>query len=115
MKLVTGLSTNPNQLFRVPLDDGSIVKLTIKYKSRPGAWFLDVEYKSFTLRGKKLFNSLNVLRQYKNIIPFGLNVVCPEGTEPILINDFSSGRCTLNVLTASEVEELESAYKDANA
>ena len=115
MITISGLSSLPNQIFRVPLEDGSIVKFQLVYKPSIQMWFIDIEYNNFNVKGMRVVNLLNMLTQYINIIPFGLYVEISDGTEPLLINDFSSKRVILNILTQAEVQELDQAYMDANA
>ena len=115
MIVVSGLSSQPDQVFRTPLADGSVVKCTLRFLPRAQMWFIDVEYEDMFIKGLRLCNSLNLLRQYQNVLPFGIYVKVADGTEPLLVNDLQSGRVTINFLTAEEVAQLEQAYKDSNA
>jgi hypothetical protein len=114
MITIQGLSSNPIQTFQTVSEDGSIIDITIRYHASSSMWFANISTEDFTVNGLRLCASNNLLRQYKNIIDFGLLVSAPEGTEPILINDFATGRCTLNILSAADVVQLESLYVEAN-
>jgi hypothetical protein len=93
---VVSIQPTPDQLFRVPLSDGSIIYFRLLFKPRIPAFFVNLEWKTFSLNGIKLANVLNLLGKFKNI-PFGLNVDLTDGTEPYLIDDFTTGRATFNV------------------
>ena len=107
MKQLTGLTAAPNQTFSHPLPDGETVFFSLRYAPSSQMFFLSLEVGEFEAKNIRLCNNANILRQYKNILNFGLFVEVSDGYEPFLINDFVSGRCTLNVLTAEEVEQLE--------
>ena len=112
MRVIIGLTSDPVQIFRFPLDNGELVTFTIQFKSAVQMWFIDVEYNDFVAKGLRLNNNTNMLFQYSNIIPFGLYVEIADGTEPFLINDLQSGRVQINVLTETEVNNLEDFFKE---
>ncbi len=114
MRVITGLTSDPIQIFRFPLDNGQLVKFTIQFKPAVQMWFIDLEYNSFIIRGLRLNNNTNMFCQYKNIIPFGLYIEIADGTEPFLINDLQSERVKINVLTQTEVDRLEEFFQDQN-
>lgn len=115
MRILTGLTAQPIQTVRASLDTGERVKLTFSFRPAVGMWFLDIEYRSRRWRGLRMNNNLNLLRQWKNVIPFGIAIFAPEFTEPLLINDLSTRRVRIGILTKAEVATLEQAYEDANA
>jgi hypothetical protein len=114
MIYLNGINSSPSQTFRSALLDGSIVSFTIKFKASNSMWFLDIEYGSFIVKGLRICNNVNLLCQYKNIIPFGLFVQVDDGTEPFLLNDFQTGRVKLNILSSAEVNQLEDVIKETN-
>ncbi len=48
-----------------------------------------------------------MLRQFRNIIPFGLACVIADGFEPVYQDDFTSGRASLYLLNEADVAEVE--------
>lgn len=97
------ISDDPNQHLRTPLEDGTNVSLTLRYYPFSERWSVDVKYKDFELNGQKVFNSLNMLYQFSQQIPFGINITVVGGGEPFLIGDFQSGRAQLFILNSEEV------------
>lgn len=114
MKTINGLNSGPLQTFRVPLDNGEIIKFTINYRPAVQMWFLALEYNTFIVKGLRIVKSLNMLSQYMNIIPFGLYVEIGDQSEPLLINDFASQRVKLNLLDETEVDSLQNFYQELN-
>lgn len=106
---ITGLTQNAIQKFRIndPNGGGEII-MRLAYRPRVQRWFIDIEFGSFILNGFKLTRGPNVLYKWSNIIPFGLTVNVADDFEPFVINDFSSERVKLFLLTTAEVEEVES-------
>ena len=72
------------------------------------AWFIEeLSYGDFIVQGMRISNNLNILRQFKNQIPFGLACVSVNEREPMLQEDFNSGNSKLYILTSEEVEAYE--------
>lgn len=109
---LTGLTSQPTQTFRTNIDTGDPITINLKYKASTQMWFLDVTYQDITINGLRVCNVLNLLQQYSRILPFGIYVQIPSGdkSEPFLINDFSTGRVVLNILDATEVDQIEAGY-----
>ena len=68
---------------------------------------MDVEYQGSIARGIKIVRGPNILTRSKNTLPFGLSVTVADNYEPFLINDFSSGRVKMFLLTSAEVQEID--------
>ena len=113
MKLLDAINTEPRQRIRHTLPDGSLLILSLRYGPAVRMWFLDVEWKEFSMKGIRLCLSLNLLQQYSNLIPFGIGLNAPQGVEPRLASDFSSGRVKLFVLNKREVAAITNAYEVA--
>lgn len=107
MKQITGLKASPNQTFNIPdPDSGAIIQFTLYYRPRVRRWFFDITYKDYVLKGSKIVISPNLLYQYFRVIPFGLACISTDNVEPVIINDFSSERCFLYLLTTVERDQI---------
>jgi hypothetical protein len=115
MQQITNLSDEADQLTKVVLADGSVVTFELTYISAIERWAFSVVHTTLTLNGSILCAGPNVLRDFRNIIPFGLGCYSTDGADPFYIEDFLSGRITLYVLDASEVAFFESAVFGAGA
>ena len=111
MFVITGLSTVPTQKFQTSLADGTVAYFTLTYRPRIGFWYLDVKYLSREYNGFKLANVPNLLQQFDLNLPFGVFISVSDGGEPVLINDFISGRCQFCVLEAADLVLLDDAYQ----
>ncbi len=108
MQQLNNLSNDAFQLVTYVLDDGTTVQLTFSYRPGIGRWTMDLVHEDLTLAGINLCVFPNILRQWKNIIPFGMAIISNNGLDPIQPNDFVDGIVTVNMLTAEEVQQVES-------
>lgn len=115
MKLITGLSSQPFQRFQTSLDDGTTVYFRLEFSARTSYWYLDVTYGTKIVKGLKISSVLNILEQFTNIFPFGVQVYTQDGTEPILINDFYTGRCKFYILNSDDVGLRTMYYTDSTS
>lgn len=109
MFIIQNLTTAPLQKQTLILPDGSSTTMTIYFVPLQYAWFItSLTYKNFTVNGLRLTVSPNMLRQFKNKIPFGLGCFANNvSREPTLQQDFSSGAFSLYILSKAEVDAYE--------
>lgn len=115
MKNINILTSDPSQNFTIILDDGSKVNMTINYYSQAQLWACSLTHTSLItasnpngqLNNFSLTTSLNMLRDLRGIIPFGLQLQTIDGYEPVFINDFSSGRAQLFILNSDDISDIE--------
>lgn len=107
---VDKLTADPSQQYTLVTDDGNTIPFALQFLPRQQAWKFDIAYGSLTLRGAMLTCSPNIMRQYKNIVPFGMSVISNDALDPSYIDDFTSGRISIYLLDAAEVAGIESAY-----
>ncbi len=109
MKLISNLSDEADQVAKVVLADGSVVAFEFFYLAAIERWAFSVSHPDIEMDRSILCAGPNVLRDFRNIIPFGLGCYSTDGADPFYIEDFASGRITLYVLDASEVAFFEGA------
>lgn len=107
MRLIENLSADPRQNVKVVLEDGSIVDITLRYFETQRGWFYDIQYGTFINYNRRLVTSPNMLRQFRDILPFGIACVVNDGKEPVFLDDFSTKRVVVYFLTAEEVLDVE--------
>lgn len=106
MYIVQQITTAPYQQMTLILQDGTSLSMTIYFVPMQQAWFINnLTYKTFILNGLRITVSPNMLNQFRNQIPFGLACYSKNNREPSLQEDFSSGNCTLYLLSQEEVNQ----------
>ncbi len=113
MKRIDNLTDARSQITRIPLDDGTLVTFTVTFNATTERWYVDIEHEDFVTRGVAITVAPNILRAFRGTIPFGLACTTTDGVDPILIDDFISGRATLFVLNSTEVGEVETTIMGA--
>jgi hypothetical protein len=88
---LTNLTVAPNQTANAVLADGSIVTLTFIYRPAVQRWTVDVSYPkgNFLFKGMGLSTFPNLLRTWRYVIPFGLQVSTVDGTDPFMASDLA--------------------------
>lgn len=110
MITLTEITDDPNQEFTVQLEDNSSFTMQLEFLDQQEQWSLNISNipnSSKIINGVKVVSSINLLRQFQRIIPFGILIETKEGDDPFQIDDFSTGRATFNILNADEVEEID--------
>ncbi len=111
MKIVNGIQDTGHQRFQIASDTGINIEITLRFLPTTNNWIAGIVYGDFEVSGLRLYNAFNVLHQYNKIIPFGLYVRVEDGGEPFLLNDFTSKRVTLGILTKDEVSRVANIYE----
>lgn len=106
----TALSNEPKQQITKILDDNSRVIFTFEYKPNQLGWFFGFEYGDYNYQNIRLVTSYNILRAYREYLPFGLRCETLDGEEPMDLNDFASGYATVYLLTPADIEAIEGNY-----
>ena len=109
MNLIQNITNDAYQTQTLILESGQAVDVTMRFVPLQYGWFItEISYGTFTLTGLRICVSPNMLRQFKNQIPFGLACYANSASrEPTQQQDFSSGAFSLYILTQAEVFEYE--------
>lgn len=107
MNRIESINSNPRQNLAVVLDDGSKITLTIHYSTNQRGWYYEISYGDKILNNRRIVTSPNMLRQFRNILPFGLACSTKDGYEPVFIDDFNNERASLYILNEEDVISVE--------
>ncbi len=108
MLLIKEITEDPRQKHTLILPDGSQFAMSLEFKPLQLGWFVtNFTYGDFIINNFRIVTLPNMLRQWKNRLRFGLGCFTNDTSEPTQIQDFSSGRAKLYVLTAEEVDQYE--------
>lgn len=107
MQIIETLTSYPNQLHQLVLDNGDTAEFRLYFSIRQLCWYFDLSYNGIIINGAKVVLSPNTLRQYKKILPFGIAFFSDGMAEPFQVTDFADGTIQMGILNAEEVEQLE--------
>lgn len=106
--VIDNLTGFANQVSQLQLPDGSVASMSLLYNGTTERWTMNVTYGNFTCNSIGVCCYPNILRQWKNVIPFGIACATADETDPFDVNDFLTKRAVLYLLTESDVSSVES-------
>lgn len=106
----TSLTDSPRQEITMLLDDNSRVVFNFEYKSNQLGWFFGFKYEDINYQNIRLTTSYNILRAYRNYLPFGLRCDTQDLEEPTDITDFKTNYASVYLLTKEDVQAVEGNY-----
>lgn len=109
MKKISGLTNDPKQQLAIVVDGYDALTLTLEYKSQQYAWYMSVVWGDFSIYGERVAVSYNLLRQFKDILPFGLAVSGIEAMDPLFKDSWLSAN-SLYLLDATDLATVEDLY-----
>lgn len=110
MLYINKITSSPNQLLTLTGIPGYQIAMTLQFMPRTQQWVMGLSYPGFAARGLAVVGGLNLLRQWKNVIPFGISCVCSDGLDPYQVSDFANQRANLYLLNKSDVEQIETEW-----
>ena len=82
-------------------------ELSLRFCDVTSCWVYSIAKGDFVVQNARFCVSPNILRQYSNVINFGLMVYATDLIDPYLQIDFTSGRIAVYVLNEQEVKDIE--------
>ncbi len=108
MRLVTQVSDDFKQAFRITTEDNITFDFSLSYNENRQGWFWGLTYNNITINGQGLVIDPSFLRRFKAYLPFGMACKADgEQIDPFLLKDFITGRIKIYTMTLAEVELLE--------
>ncbi len=104
MRYLNKLSANPLQKFLIVTEAGDQVAIVLRYLPTQQQWIIDIQQGSYVIEGLSLVVSPNLLLSYANLLPFGMMVTSDNNFEPAFLDDFTSGRIKVYILSAEDVQ-----------
>ena len=107
MKRITTLTDSALQKAIIVTDNSKELNLTLKFLPTQKIWIYNITLDDFTINGRRVVVTPNMLRQYVRVIDFGIMCTSENGFDPYRIDDFSTERISLFILTEEEIKEFE--------
>lgn len=116
MNKISGLSNDGAQTISIVLSDGSRANLSIFFRPQQDGWFFNVSWPGATARpvpfacnGRRLVASQNLLRQYADVLKWGLACFTTDGLDPSGQNSFAEAAATLVLLEGADLAAVEAS------
>ena len=91
----------------IQLESGQTLQFTLRYLYNQQGWYYSFTYGSYTVNNRRMVNSMNMIRQIRNVVPFGLACLMTDLYEPVFIEEFANGRAKLYTLNPADVALVE--------
>ena len=92
MKKINEFTADPKQNHVFTLEDGTVINITFEFRANQIGWFMSLTYEGREFSNRRIVTSPNMMRQFKDLIPFGFACSTKDGGEPIFQTDFSTNR-----------------------
>lgn len=103
MRQLTELTNEFKQSFVFRTEANQNFNFYLEFIPSQQSWYYNLSYGNLTLNGQRLATSPNILRQFRNLLPFGIACITDDASEPFLIDDFITERVKVYLLTPSDV------------
>ena len=110
MLYINKITADPSQSLILTGIRGLQINMTLRFMPRIAAWQMGIAYGDFSAQGIAVVTSLNMLRQFKNNIPFGIACVRTDGLDPNAVDDFAAQTANLYLLDADDVQVIEDEW-----
>lgn len=104
------LGNEARQQITMRLEDTTQVVFSFEYRANQLGWFFGFRYGDVNYQNIRLTTSYNILRAYRNWLPFGLRCDTADDEEPMNIDDFVNGYANVYLLTKADVATIEGNY-----
>lgn len=110
MKYINKITSDPMQKMILTGISGIQITMTLRFMPRIQRWIMGLSYGEVSIQGIPVVCSVNMLRQHKNNIPFGIACIRTDGLDPYQVDDFSEKAANLYLLDEADVEQIESDW-----
>ncbi len=115
MNTINGINDQAAQIILVTIEDGSRATLTLYWRPQQNGWYFDLDWPGsaniqvpFASYNRRVVTAGNLLRQFRELLPFGLAVFTPDNEDPSTRTCWADGSATLVLLNSADVARVES-------
>lgn len=110
MLYINKITDDASQIMVLTGITGIQITMTLRYMPRIQQWVMGVDDGVNSIQGISVLNSLNLLRQWKNSLSYGIQCITTNGLDPYQVTDFSNQVANLYLLNASDVIAIEDQW-----
>jgi hypothetical protein len=111
MRRITEITDEYQQQHILPIEGTDVrAYLTLEYKPLHFCWNFTLTWGDFEAYNEQVVSTQNLLRQYRNLVPFGIGILTKSGMDPMNLDDFFSGGASLYLMSKTEVDSIEADF-----
>jgi hypothetical protein len=107
MTYINTITDDPVQTMTLKLDNGDSVIFNLSYFESQKGWFYNITYGTFALYNRRIVTGVNMLRGFRNLLPFGFACITDDGYEPVFKEDFKNSRAKFLLLDETDIGKVE--------
>lgn len=109
MRQIEGLTNDPKQQFFAVIEGYDVATITLEFKPNQYSWFISVQWGTFAINNELVSCSPNLLRQFRNMIPFGIGIYGVNQIDPISIDSWITTN-QFFILDKNDIQDIEGIY-----
>lgn len=109
-RLLTGFTDDATQRHIILFNEFEII-LTIRFLPLSQMWIFSCEYKEFKINGQKFSCGTTHLKELNQPFDFIVTDNQNAGLDPMLVDDFSNGRCSIFLLEPDDMTALRNGVE----
>lgn len=110
MRQILVLNDLPKQSFRIAIENYDFAEITIEFSSTQYAWYFSLTWgETFQSKNDRIACSPNLLRQYSDLIPFGILIKGPDSIDPFSVKAWING-WEMYFLDSTDLIDVEALY-----
>ena len=106
---ITSLNDSYKQQFQYDLATYDPIDITLEFKEAQQGWFFSLTYATFEIYQERISVALNLLRQFRNIIPFGILVSGPDSMDPVTNDAWLTG-WEFYIIDQTDIADIEASF-----
>ena len=110
MLYINKITAAPSQIATLTGIPGVNITMRLRFLPRVQQWVADFDDGTIQIYGVSVMCSVNLLRQWKNVIPYGISCIVANGLDPYQVTDFASQAANLYLLDATDVATIEEEW-----
>lgn len=107
MLYINKITADPQQQMNLTGIPGVTINTTLRFMPRIQRWIMGFQFSGRSIQGVPVTTGLNILRQFKNNIPFGIACVSASGLDPFDVQAFISQSSNLYLLNSDDIAQIE--------
>ncbi len=108
MRQIVVLNDIAKQNFKVSIANYDFVDVTLEFSRSQYSWYMSIKWgDAFEVNNDRVACSPNLLRQYRDIIPFGFLIRGPDSIDPFAIDAWMNG-WGIYILDETDLIDVES-------
>jgi hypothetical protein len=112
MRQITALGNDVKQKFRMLFFTNETIEFFFEYRNTQSGWYWGFTFRGRTIINMRLVLGANIIREFRNTLPFGIACTATDNEPPLDVNDFLNGRVSIYLIEGKdEIEYIENYYK----